>query len=1536
MKRLLAIVALALVGINPFGQSLTVADSPAWNSVPGPAGGSVAALVMSPDYAADHIAFAGLRGQGVYRNTDGGYTWQPAGLSDQVIIDLAISPNFTADHTLFAATGLGDGGYQVYRSTDGGVTWQSPYVMPYEYGFKALIDLSISPDYHTDHTVYALGETEMYKSTDGGLVFVKAGGWFASHSVTALVFSPAYATDHTLFAASPGYGVMKSIGGGIWATTSFDVNSTAVAVSPNYATDQTLAVINALTGQVLISTDGGATQHGQSLFVRVEGKHTLLFSPTFAADQVMLAASSGDLSAYRSTDNGETWLPVGLYDAHQPYGGFVGGGVFALALSPKTTLDGRALAGTSTGIYTSNDWGGHWTQSNAGLSGLTVRSLAIAPNDPRILLAGTSFFEHKHFNANRPIEADGNLQLSTNNGQTWQTVIGLIDRVQRVAFSPDFANDHRALAVTGVVGQDGYAHGGIYRSFDGGVNWEAVVSGGPCAALAISPDFAVDQTAWVYMSGGPLGAGVLRSTDRGETWAVLNTEIVAETIVPSSNYAADHVLFASTSDGRLQKSIDGGEHWTPILNHPITALAISPVYGASQTLFAGVQDLSNSSGEIYRSGDGGAHWQMLNTGIPSTWNDQPATINAIEFAIDGSILAGITYGDDANGAVVYRSIDGGQTWSRLGSGLNDSGFAGLASLSHAAESDQRGAFTFLAGTAHALARLDLQQRDLTEPGAWNSTGPYGGRADVLAVSPNFAADGVAFTGESNWFGIRSLYGRGIFKSTDGGQTWRASSNGTQNLPASAVAGIAFSPNFASDQTVFFASWSRLFKSTDGGENWQPWSDLELYDYHGFDGLSLAPNYPTSGHLVAWSRHDCVYRSADFGEHWSSRCDGLSTAVIYSPNFAADNTLFSAGSGVRQSVDGGLTWTPILTAAVDGVAVSPHYGVDHTLFASGDAFYTSTDGGTTWLSVTLGISTSTLGTPAISPAFATDHTLFVAAGNQLYRSTDGGLTWYLMPAAPNVALGRIVLSPGWPAHPCLLIGTAQGVYRSIDGGDTWARMPGLTPLATSAIAHSADDALWLTGTTNGVYASQNAGRTWSPFGLQGSKNNVTVIATSPDFSDDHTAFAILQEPGYSWHSFYRTTDGGATWNLIYRGGQGLDPGSLAISPQYASDRTLFAGTYDRAIIGSTDGGDTWQPIGTWPPGVSRTKNHVAVPPNYPADSTIFAAGSGFWRLPPGETLWQPVASGILTTTDVLALAVAPNYTTSHTVLAATSELLSDYTSRLGVFRSDDGGVNWQPSDIGLPEGVLAIAFSPHYADDHTVYAATRQQLYRSIDEGHRWSAVASPPDEVWLGSLGVNRTGEVFVTSNTSEMVNTSSTGVWQYTTGFRDVLIDGDAEAGSGWSLSSDGASYATEMSYHAQHSLRLGLAAGSNRPIDSFAAQTVTLPISATFAQLNLRLYPVSSESDLAVAGDAQYVTITPSDAALISTTLLSMRSNAQMWQPYSFDLTRFAGQTLVLRIGVLNDGLGEQTAMYVDNASLIILGPTGSKVYLPIILKN
>ena len=60
---------------------------------------------------------------------------------------------------------------------------------------------------------------------------------------------------------------------------------------------------------------------------------------------------------------------------------------------------------------------------------------------------------------------------------------------------------------------------------------------------------------------------------------------------------------------------------------------------------------------------------------------------------------------------------------------------------------------------------------------------------------------------------------------------------------------------------------------------------------------------------------------------------------------------------------------------------------------------------------------------------------------------------------------------------------------------------------------------------------------------------------------------------------------------------------------------------------------------------------------------------------------------------------------------------------GVFRSDDGGVTWKASSVGLPQaGVLSLALSPNFADDHTIFAGLVERgLYVSTDGGANWKA-----------------------------------------------------------------------------------------------------------------------------------------------------------------------------------------------------------------------
>lgn len=1547
-KSIWGLLFLLILALAPPATTADTISSTEWQPLTGPCGGSVAALAISPGYTTDLTTFAGLRGQGVYRAYSDVNPWQPISPPWHVV-DLAISPDYVNDKTIFALSGLWTTGYTVHRSTDRGDTWQTASPAT----FTDALGLAISPNFATDQTLYLYtgSSTPGYISGDGGATFTPLGGWFATHQANFLAFSPDFANDQTLFALVPFEGLYQSSDGGtVWTLTSLTGSYTALAVSPDFANDQALIATDT-TGQLHRSEDGGTTWTTPPLILGTGGQHTLRFSPTFASDQVILAASSADPGPYRSEDGGLNWAEAGWYDpAHSYKNGMIGGAVFDLALAPNQDWSGTVYAATSIGVARSAYSGNRWNQRNNGLAPLTVRSIAAAPDNPDVLLAGTSYHENMRFDTGEPGEYDGSLQYSNDGGHNWKAVSGRLDRVQAVAFSPDFANDETAFAAAGMIGQHGYADGGVYRSTDGGENWDEVMSDLVVSALTVSPNFAVDQTVWTAVSNYSTNLGIYHSQDGGTTWNSLAPGIHAQSIVPSPNFAVDQTLFAGTPTSGLQKSQNGGATWTPLATpNMITALAVSPAYGASQTLVIGAQAAASNPGAVYRSSDGGATWTELATGIPISQNGHNLVIATLEFASDGSILAGVHYGG-TDGAV-YRSADGGVSWTAVATNLTDTQPFDLLT-------QPSGSFTIFAGVEGGLRQIEIEQGTPAEPGTWSSSGPRGGSAQALAVSPNFASDGIAFSG--NW---RVTYqggdsGIGFVKSTDGGQTWAVkpdSSESTYN--GTAVHGYALSPTFPSDGIGFAATGGGVYKTTDGGENWHWLGDPDAPP--GWLGpIAIAPNFPSSGHIMTGASYysDVLYLSQDGGQTWTTdAAPSASAAIAYSPNFANDQMAFTAGMGIFKTENAGLTWTEVLTGAVRSLAVSPNFASDQMLFAGalGGDFYISDNGGSSWITRTVAADAQFIDALAVSPQFASDQTLFAGTEAGLFWSEDGGDSWQAVSEYAGTAVPSLAISPNWPTDPTLLVGTYTGVYRLLSSdpstGTVRQTTLGFEALRTTPLALANDENLLLTGSTfYGLYGSADEGQSWQPAGFNGNGYySFADVAISPDYHNDQTFFAARTSMLSIGGSVYRTTDGGDNWEWVY----GTDfVRSLAISPNFANDRTIIAGTNEQAARISSDSGDTWNKLGEWPIYDRGAALHVALPPNYPTDGTVFAGGSkGFWRLPAGAAMWQAVDLGLTESYGITAVAISPAYANDQTllVIANWSDPVT-YEGYASPFLSTDGGANWTPVNTGLPDsGLTDITFSPFFNIDHTVYGLTGNELYRSRDGGTRWTPVGSAPGQPTFYNLQVNQQGTVFVST---------SQGVWQYTTPAQDILINGRFEANSGWEMpvTHYQASYTDDVVYDGQQAAQIGLVNDVDKLAYSSARQTVTLPANTITATLSFQLYPVSGEtvaasqeqlfpaagleqSTAAAAGDAQYGLVLDPDSGETLETIFWELSNDQAWQPHTFDLSGYAGQTIMLHFGVYNDGVGGRTAVYLDNAALVIEQTSiwANKVYLPVVLQ-
>ena len=242
--------------------------------------------------------------------------------------------------------------------------------------------------------------------------------------------------------------------------------------------------------------------------------------------------------------------------------------------------------------------------------------------------------------------------------------------------------------------------------------------------------------------------------------------------------------------------------------------------------------------------------------------------------------------------------------------------------------------------------------------------------------------------------------------------------------------------------------------------------------------------------------------------------------------------------------------------------------------------------------------------------------------------------------------------------------------------------------------------------------------------------ITWLEASPGFAQDSTIFAGLPAQGQSTtdpSEIFRSTDGGASWARL-RGG--LPEGSsltAAVSPGFASDRTLFAGGYNLnmgelgdGVLRSTDGGDTWQPV--WDGLSDLAVQSLALSPEYGSDGTLLAYSAShdllhytqFQRSVSRSTdrglHWTLVATGTLPPPEEL---LPPDPHSPDLRFRAGYGGVDRWTAEVGA---------WQPTfripDQGGP--VQAVLPSPNVSSDGTLYVLTQAGLFRSVDRGDSWS------------------------------------------------------------------------------------------------------------------------------------------------------------------------------------------------------------------------
>lgn len=627
-----------------------------------------------------------------------------------------------------------------------------------------------------------------------------------------------------------------------------------------------------------------------------------------------------------------------------------------------------------------------------------------------------------------------------------------------------------------------------------------------------------------------------------------------------------NIIYTGSAHGGLWKTTDGGSTWTPLTDqlpyNGVTHCVVDPVSPNTVYIVLGYSYSWTSFAKgVYKSTDGGATWSATSLSWTPTY-----VYNQYYYASQLLI-------DPFNPAILYtatnkglfKTTDNGTTWSQLDTLLyTDLRFEPGTSNLYRAVYEAQGSSEVYRSTDGAATWSQVS--------AFNT--PY--NSLYLAVTPaNPAMLAVKASSNSGLY-ISTNFGNGLAYVSTLPEDWK----------------IFISPTNAN--TIYCGGLS-IYKSTDTGSTWAQitnWYDDQVHDVVHAD-LRAVAYHPLVPDHIYFCNDGGLYHYAESSSTWTDHSDRLLITQFYRIAHSATDPMIIIGGtqdngGRLRDNNGG--WRPTNGGDAMEVAVDPvNDSVMYSTYTYG-TLYRSLDRWTGGNVVQ--ISWNIPGQPSgnwVTPYVLdpSDHNTIVAGYNEVWRSTDRGNMW--MPLsnaiAPNTTIEHLTVAPSDPNTIWISYGNTLKMTDNM--GLLWNTIPspGTTNISSIIIHPSDPQRVWITcngyDAGNKVYYSANAGSTWT--NISGTLPNTPVNVG-------------VYENG-STNVIYIGTDAGVfysdslnpSWQLL---GTGLPNVFVTDLELFYPTRKVRAATYGRGIFET----DMSSPLGITTPALTAPSSSLVVYPN----------------------------------------------------------------------------------------------------------------------------------------------------------------------------------------------------------------------------------------------------------------------------------------------------------------------------------------------------